>query len=230
MGVTMAAMAILFIFIALALPIFISIIFFVGFIYLGIFSFVYTGEFWIYEDKLEEKLTPRISFTPFLKPRHTYYYWAELESYLLDADLNYGAKKERRYLKLYFANPKREVAINEGNDTETRTQFVAFVTAFEALTKTEPPQPVLPNSNAILNSSKPQPVISAKRRKNFYQRPVGKLLALFFIVLTGILLVVYYFPSLIGIEKISYTSAWKIWAVLIPGTIYISLRAFGNKA
>lgn len=230
----MAAMGVMFWFITLAMPVFITVILFLGFIAFGIFSFVYTGEFWLYDDKLEEKLTPRLSFMPFLKPQHRYYNWSELESYLLDTDLNYSGSNERRYLKLYFINPKREVIINEGNNTTTKEQFINFATAFVNLTGTSatpPLEPEFADISSPISTPAPsgQPTINARKRKGFYQKPIAKILALFFIVVTSTLLAVYYFPSIVGIEKIGFTSAWRIWAVLVPGTLYFSARAFSNK-
>lgn len=248
-GATMFSLFFMFIFIWLGFPIWLTVGLFIAIIYFSIYSFVYTAQYWIYNDRLEESLTPKLSFMPFIKAKQNTYAWADLESYLQDATLTryYG---ERPYLKLYFINPKRQVHINAGNEAFEKKEFAQFIAAFNALTNDNQPQPTInidaetgalpetqqtttvtiPQENtSITNTPSPIKPIHAKAKKSFYETVWAKLLALLFLVITATLIGIYYFPSSFGGIELKGTMGWRLWIIIVPGTLYMMNRAFFSK-
>lgn len=242
-GATFIGMGAMFTLIILGAPVWLTVAVFVGVITLIIFSLLYTGEFWLYNDRLEQKLTPKLPLV--LKPKQTVFYWRDLESYLLDSELS-RSRGERKYIKLYFINPPRTVAFNEGNDAESREQFLAFADKFIALLETketsssdqsvntigESPTTV-ENTTASAEFLKPRPVvekpIKARARKGFYDTIWAKLLTVVFLVCTATITALYFFPEAFGISSLSGRNSWRLWAVLIPGTLYMVGRTFRAK-
>lgn len=236
-GATLFSMAFMFLFIWLGLPIWLTVGLFVAIIYFAIYSFVYTAQYWIYNDRLEESLTPKLSFMPFIKAKQNTYAWTDLETYLQDATLTryYG---ERAYLKLYFKNPKRQVHINAGNEVFEKENFAQFAAAFNALIDNEQPiHPTIKEAETIARqeiekeAAIPAPIkpIHAKAKKSFYDTIWGKLLAILFLLLTATLISIYYFPSSFGGLELKGTAGWRLWVIIVPGTIYMMNRAFFSK-
>lgn len=252
-GATLFSLVFMFIFIWLGLPTWLTVALFVIIIYLAIYSFVYTAQYWIYNDRIVEDLQPKLSFMPFIRAKQNTYAWADLESYLQDVTLTryYG---ERAYLKLYFKNPKRLVHINEGNEAIEKENFAQFLLAFTALIDGDAPQnqttastqpaqnqsvrqnetteaaavPTQPERAAIANASVVKP-IKARAKKSFYNGVGGKILAIVFLVLTATLVGMHFFPDSFGGIKIKGTASWRLWVVILPGTMYLVGRAFFSK-
>lgn len=236
-GATVFSMAFMFLFIALEVPMVLTIALFMGLIFLSIYSFMYSGEYWIDGEQLEEKLTPKLSFMPFLKPKHNFYKWAELDTYIEDTNMN-RYSGEQRYLKLTYKNPKRVVIINEGNNSSTKEQYAFFIHAFNALLADEPvaettiaTEPLLQTTaNTTENIAPTAKPINARQQKSFYQSWAGKALAIFFTLLSAVFLGMYFFPQAFGGLELKGTNSWKLWAIVIPGTIYMLNKAFfSNK-
>lgn len=248
-GATLFSLFFMFIFIWLGLPIWLTVGLFVVIIYLAIYSFVYTAQYWIYNDRMVEDLKPKLGFMPFIKAKQSTYAWVDLETYLQDATLTryYG---ERPYLKLYFKNPKRQVHINAGNEAFEKENFAQFAAAFTALIDDGQPQPtntatatsalqdpILSNEPTpqlhkdVVQPTSPLPIkpIRAKAKMSFYAGVGGKILAVVFLVLTATLLGMYYFPSSFGGIEIKGTASWRLWAIILPGTLYMVSRAFFSK-
>lgn len=240
LGATFFSMAFMFIFIVLGLPMLVTIVLFLGIMFLSIFSFIYDGEYWIDEEQLEEKLTPKLKFMPFLKPQHNFYKWGELDSYLADSNLT-RYSGEQHYLKLVFKTPKRVVNIGEGNNVESKATFINFMAFFNSLLADDAQQTTATENTSPLATVKAQntepqtthsPVkpIKAKAEKSFYDGVWGKVLAIVFLVISALFLAIYFFPAAFGGIELKGTNSWKLWAVLIPGTIYFVNRAFfSNK-
>lgn len=236
LGATFFSMTFMFIFIAMGLPMFVTIVLFLGIMLLSIFSFIYNGEYWIDGEQLEEKLTPKLKFMPFLKPQHNFYNWGDLESYLSDSNMS-RYSGEQRYLKLVFKNPKRVVNVGEGNNMEGKESFTNFMDFFNSLLAEDNPQAEIATANhtnavtethniePATNSSAPKP-IKAKAEKSFYDGIWGKVLAVVFLVISLVFLAVFFFPDAFGGIEIKGTNKWRLFAILIPGTIYFVKRAF----
>ncbi len=252
-GATLFSLVFMFAFIWLGLPTWLTVGLFVVIIYLAIYSFVYTAQYWIYNDRIEEDLKPKLSFMPFIKAKQNTYAWADLETYLQDATLTryYGL---RPYLKLYFKNPKRLVHINAGNEAVEKENFAQFVIAFNALidggeqpqdylttpveqtqnqsvehkTTEEIAVPNQPENAAITNVSAIKP-IKVKPKKSFFDGVGGKILAVVFLVLTATLLGMNFFPDSFGGIEIKGSASWRLWVVILPGTMYLVSRAFFSK-
>lgn len=246
-GVVFAAMFVgmgaMFALIMVGSPVWLTVALFLGVITVVIFSFIYTGEFWLYNDRLEQKLTPKLAFI--LKPKQAVYYWRDLESYLLDSELT-RSSGERKYIKLYFINPTRVVAFNEGNDADTRQQFAAFASKFIELLDTKDTQvddqsvkpvvesfPTAENTGVSNELETHQPVvekpIKARARRGFYDTIWAKLLTVVFLVCTAIITALYFFPETFGISPLNGGNSWRLWAILIPGTLYMMGRTFWTK-
>lgn len=241
-GATALGMGFMFAFIWLGLPMWLTVGLFIGIIFFSIYSFVYTAQYWIYNDRLVEKLDPKLSFMPFLKPQQNTYLWADLDSYLADSTLTryYG---ERPYLRLDFINPKRRVQIGAGNEKYEKENFSVFAAAFSALLAADAPatttiqsEPAPPKPTAtVVESAIPTPTpapakpIHAKAQKSFYEGIWGKLLAVVFLLFTAVLLAIKFFPEAFGIQELSGTANWKLFAVVVPGTLYMMNRAFFSR-
>jgi hypothetical protein len=242
-GATFAGMGAMFTLIIVGAPVWLTVAVFLGVIALVIFSLIYTGEFWLYNDRLEQKLTPKLPIV--LKPKQAVYYWRDLDSYLLDSELT-RSSGERKYIKLYFINPNRVVAFNEGNDADTRRQFAAFAEKFvvlldtkEAIDSDQSVKSVIdaPDSpeNTIADAEylQPQPIIEnpikARRREGFYDTIWAKILTLVFLVCTAIILALYFFPETFGLSPLNGRNSWRLWAILIPGTLYMMGRTYWTK-
>ncbi|MGV3596920.1 MAG: hypothetical protein ACO1PI_03575 [Bacteroidota bacterium] len=242
-GATFAGLGAMFTLIILGAPVWLTVIVFIGIIALIIFSLLYTGEFWLYNDRLEQKLTPKLPLA--LKPKQAVFYWRDLESCLLDSELS-RSSGERKYIKLYFINPPRTVAFNEGNDAESRERFAAFADKFIALLDTEKTSGNDQSVNTVIESApttenaeannayvKQQPVvekpIKARARKGFYNTIWAKLLTVVFLVCTATITALYFFPETFGISSLSGRNSWRLWAIIIPGTLYMMSRTFWAK-
>lgn len=238
---TFVSMAFMFGFIAMGVPIFITIAVFLGIMFLSIFSFVYDGEYWIDGNQLEEKLTPKLKFMPFIKAQHNFYKWGDLESYLSDSNMN-RYSGEQRYLKLVFKDPKRVVNVGEGNTALSKESFTNFLNHFGNLladdssdapaanTSSQPSTTVkAQNSEQDTNTTSTTKPIKAKAEKSFYDGVWGKVLAIVFLGITVVFLAIFLFPDAFGGIKMNGTSKWRLFAVLIPGTIYFVSRAFFKK-
>lgn len=236
-GVVSAGMSFMFICFALGVPLLVIIILFLIIMFGGVFSAIYTGEYWLYEDGLEEKLAPKIKGSPFSRPRHTKYLWADLDTYLLDADASSGT--ERKYLKLYFNSPKRSVVIGEGDKDITQQQFADFTLKFAALLQpahiTKQTLDMVGDAQPIAgkqqSTAKPFPAgtIRAKPRTSFYDKPAGKITTVLLCAFTAVAIIVYLFPGIIGAKEFSASNSWRVWAVLVPGCIYMASRSFRKK-
>lgn len=237
-GATVVSMAFMFAFIALGLPMILTIVLFLGIMFLAIFSFMYNGEYWIDGHQLEEKLTPKLKFMPFLKPQHNFYKWDELDSYLSDSNTGrYGG--EQRYLKLVFKGPKRVATIGDGTDVNGKESFTNFLTFFSSLladdgqvtqsnsvdTPVSTHETVSSTQTETIATPSAKP-IKAKAEKSFYEGIWGKVLAIFFLLISITFMTVYFFPELFGGIKLKGTNSWKLWAIVIPGTLYMMKRAF----
>lgn len=242
-GAVFMGMGAMFTLILLGAPVWLTVAVFVGVIALIIFSLLYTGEFWLYNDRLEQKLTPKLPLV--LKPKQAVFYWRDLESYLLDSELS-RSRGERKYIKLYFVNPVRIVAFNEGNDAESREQFLAFADKFIALLDTKETSSNDQSVKSIVESpataektavstdfEKEQSVvekpIKARARKGFYDTIWAKLLTVAFLVCTATIMALYFFPETFGISSLNGRNSWRLWAILIPGTLYMMSRTFWAK-
>lgn len=235
LGATFFSMAFMFLFIVLQVPMILTIGLFLGIMFLSIFSFIYNGEYWIDGNQLEEKLTPKLKFMPFLKPQHNFYKWEDLDSYLADSNMS-RYSGEQYYLKLVFKNPKRVVNIGDGNNAYGKETFKNFITFFNSLladdaqqttanSTTTSPITEAQNSEPKTNNPTVKP-IRAKAEKSFYDGVWGKILAIVFLVISVIFLAIYFFPDAFGGIELKGTNSWRLWAVLIPGTIYFMNRAF----
>jgi F0F1-type ATP synthase assembly protein I len=233
---TFISMGFMFLFIILEFPFFLTIALFLGIMFLSIFSFMYTGEYWINGQQLEEKLTPKLKFMPFLKPQHNFYTWGELDSYLEDSNMT-RYSGEQRYLKLTFKNPRRVVSISEGNTVSSKETYAKLLNTFNSFLAEEstenPPSTQTTTSDTIVsetnssNESTPQPKpIKAKAEKSFYEGIGGKILAILFLLLSIVLLLMYFVPQAFGGIEIKGSNSWKLWAIVIPGTLYMMKRAF----
>jgi hypothetical protein len=237
LGATFFSLGFLFVMILIGLPTFLLVALFIGAIFLAIYSFTYTGQFWLFDDRIEEKLTPKLSFSPFIKTRQNVYNLADLDSYIFDSEMTryYG---ERKYLKLYFKS-HRVISINEGNDADTRKHFAAFVAVMldminpsdtptpaisEPLISTDNPAPIQ-NPEVVLQ---PLPKIQARLRKNFYKTFWGKAITIAFVVLTATLLLVAILPAVFGVSGLGFANNWRLWVILLPGTLYMVNRTFGK--
>ncbi len=195
---------------------------------------MYAGEYWINEQQLEEKLTPKLKFIPFLKPQHNFYTWAELDSYLEDSNMT-RYSGEQRYLKLIFKNPRRVVSISEGNTVSSKETFAKFLNTFNSLLaddgkinthNTEAATTTKPETTSESESTPQSKPIKAKAEKSFYEGTGGKILAIIFLLLSIVLLLMYFVPEAFGGIEIKGTNSWKLWVIVLPGSLYMMKRAF----
>jgi hypothetical protein len=245
MGAPGFSLSFMLVLVVLGLPMFLLVVLFIGSIFLAIYSFTYEGRFWLFDDRVEEQLTPKLSFSPFIKPKQNVYNLSELESYLFDSDMTryYG---ERKYLKLFFAHPKRVIAINEGNEADTKKQFAAFAQAFflivndasgiadkvipadaEVTTTIADNTPTAPTAAAQVTTFPNN--LHARARKGFYKTFLGKIVTMAFVVLTAYLLLVAIFPSAFGLSGFGFANSLKLGVLVLPGTVYMVGRTFGKQ-
>jgi hypothetical protein len=161
-----------------------------------IFVLLKKSRFELTDTGITETLMPYLEIVPG-KPKVKQFSWSQIKTYLLDENWNrsWGMQK---YLKINF--PGYQMAIWEGK-TETEKQ------AFQKL------------SDYFLTQ-----VSMERRKKSFYDKPLAKVLALFFAGMT----LFFVFLAYLGI--LSPTSLIRLAVVLIPGSILFLNRVFRKPA
>jgi hypothetical protein len=145
--------------------------------------------------------------------------WDQIASWTVDADQVRGVG-ERRYVDLRMRNGHR-LKFREPNELADDPQFTAIATALEAYAT---------GSAAVSDGPAAAPALPAsalpERRPGFYERPIAKFVASVFILCTLALLGV----AATRPELVNGANAFRIGAVLVPGTLYVAWRAFRRRA
>jgi len=144
------------------------------------------------DSELMETLSPYLGFIK-TKPVIKKFSWSQIKSFLLDENWNRSMGMQK-HLKINF--PGYQMTLWEGKyDFEKK--------AFEELSQyflTRAPQTL--------------------KKKSFYDKPLAKLLALFFVVMTGVFIVL----TALGIMTPS--GLLKLAFVIVPGTLLFLNRVF----
>jgi hypothetical protein len=77
----------------------------------------------------------------------------------------------------------------------------------------------------VLERSKPAPPPLIKRKKGFYESVWGKIVSVFFLIFTALLIIFYFFFP--GYLKV--THLYRLAFILVPGTFYLVYRTFFSR-
>ena len=159
------------------------------------------------------------------RPKERFIEWKDIKSYRNDTDFKRNLQ-EYEYLKLYLRKSPSQIWItNDGG----RVSFEAFRDKFLELIgdaeKGKDSAQSVPN--AVSDSPLEVKVIKdamsdIKRKPSFYAGIFAKILTVFFILLTVALFVFGYFN---GMRMANW---FRLAAILLPGTLYMSYRVFIN--
>lgn len=165
--------------------------------------------------------------------------WANITSYKNDTDkTRYGGEYE--YLKLYLNISPGEVWITNQQDDAGFQQFkTAFLqkvetinsepknadnTPYQPLTKAGINPTTYDNSGARNISTQPAVLSSQiKERKSFYETFFAKLLTLFFIMVTILLIWV------VSYKGMHINNWFKLMFIVLPGTVYMIYRVYFSQ-
>lgn len=139
--------------------------------------------------------------------------WANIKDYQIGSDLNRGFR-EYNYLKLRSVNPSMRIKISD--TASNMNSFLTFREQFESLVQNHN------SANGAQFSDKPLTPI--KRKKDFYQTTSAKLITAFFVAMS--LAFIWY---AIRADSIRTSNLFRIFVVIVPGTIYLSYRVFYRK-
>lgn len=142
--------------------------------------------------------------------------WSSVESWIIDEDM-FRDVGRRRYAEIRFHGGHR-IRFRAGDGADPEERFEEFAAAFQRCLPAPAgaAAPGAPASAASAATSLP------RRRRNFYQRPIGKLVAIALslasigLLYAGITMP-QYFPD---------TGWWKIVVILVPGCAYMLWRSF----
>ena len=186
------------------------------------------------DDGILEKLSGLFSWSR-LKQEENFYAFTELKFFKIDYDLNRSFKK-RNYIKLQFSKDRKLNIFSKTGEEDL--DFENFKTGFELKIKALPnikSTEVNKNSEnkSIKNSENPIPQGNIREipieKPGFYKTRLAKVLAIFLIVLSAILGSILWYPESLGIESVKNYHIDKFLYIILPGTIYIGIRAFSNK-
>ncbi len=161
----------------------------------SIFVLLKKSQFEMTETGITETLMPYLEIMPG-KPKLKQFTWTQIKSFLLDENWNrsWGMQK---YLKINF--PGYQMAIWEGKTDSEKQAFQKLSDYFLAHAPTE------------------------RRKKSFYDKPLAKVLALFFVVMTGVFIV------LVALDMMTPSGFLKLSFVIIPGTLLFLNRVFKKQ-
>jgi len=161
------------------------------------------------------------SIKPFLQTRKAFvrsFTWEEVESYKVGIDMD-RQHKEYNYLHLDVTKAPKSIRINDQNaDMATFLSFRnVFVDQIESY-----------NSSADNTLFKARdgahPIHHVKAKQDFYKSIWAKLLTIVFVVFS-VLAIIYVSKT----SDVRATNLYRIFIVVIPGTIYMFYRVFLRK-
>lgn len=180
----------------------------------------------IRDNGILEKLIGRFSWSK-LKQEENFYAFTDLKLYKIDYDLNRSFKK-RNYIKLQFSKNRRLNIFSKSGEEDLdfenfKTVFELKIRAFQNIKFTD--------ENKISENFIPQGNIREIpiEKSGFYKTRLAKVLAIFLIVLSAILGSILWYPESLGIESVKNYHIDKFLYIILPGTIYIGIRAFSDK-
>lgn len=215
----MAGMGLMFLTISAGLPTVFSFIGLFGGI-LGVFGFcIATIRYTLFENGIQQDIKRKIPYWLWKKESVRFFEWTDIQSFKRDSDLTRGGK-EYQYLKLYLRKAPHQIWITNQIDAHG---FEDFSTAFLNLKQEAAEQ----KQKTSLLSAKPEASSAAlqevKEKKSFYDTYWAFLITLFFVIVSGLLLV---FGFLLGMGANNW---WKLFFVILPGTSYMVYRVFIKK-
>lgn len=147
--------------------------------------------------------------------------WNLINSYKIDRDMS-KSLKSYYFIKLYLNVAPKQIWITDQVDKEG---FERFKFEFEKLIREHT---ILRaendfNTRSISNVEDIRPQY-VKRKKGFYSTILAKIVTLFFVILSILLLI---FAIQSGMRA---TNWFRLGVVIIPGTIYMVYRVFLDKA
>jgi hypothetical protein len=146
--------------------------------------------------------------------------WNQINSYKIDRDMS-KSLKSYYFIKLYLNVPPKQIWITDQIDKDG---FERFKFEFEKLVQEHAniraENDYNPRSMRNIEDIRPQYV---KRKKGFYSTIFAKIVTLFFVVLSILLLI---FAIQSGMRA---TNWFRLGVVIIPGTIYMVYRVFFDK-
>ncbi len=217
------ALALMFIPMALGVPVLICALFFILSIYYLIRILTAKATYTLNESGVSRILKPNLFESFWSKRIHTHLHWNEIESYVIGSDATRGLQ-EYNYLTIKSSNHK--FSINDKNGDvkgfdNFKNTFVKFATSYNAnIVKGHLNKEVTENSSkASTLDEKP-----IKREKSFYETLFAKILTIFFVFLSVALLL---FLIQTGNTRIS--NWFRFLILIIPGTLYMVYRVFVEK-
>lgn len=188
---------------------------FLTLIYGVIYILIQRASYRVYEDGLEEVLAPFTGKWSLRGSSKNFYRWDDLEHYTEGGEMTRGLW-ERPYLKLKFKGQKMVRLY-----ASFQQDVAGFVTFKEKLMRVALDVNRLEGETMGNDKKLKLPV----RRKNFYERPIGKVVTVFFMLVTAAAIALAIrIPEAVGV-----TSAFRILFLLIPGTLYMMYKSFGRR-
>ncbi|MCB9261194.1 MAG: hypothetical protein H6607_02305 [Flavobacteriales bacterium] len=219
---TAAGMGLMFMGIMTGLHVYICMALLFGGILL-VFGFsIATIKYEIFDDGITQQIRRKIPYQLWKKEENRTINWHEVKSYKIDFDKNRSGK-EYEYIKLYLKKSPGQIWIT---DQINRTGFVEFKEVFlQIIEKHEPQKPTATpqTERAVQPPQLKAEHIVIERKSSFYDTFFAKIVTVFFLILTAILLAIGF------IHGFSGTQWWKVNIILLPGTIYMMRRVFFAK-
>ncbi len=221
-GITVfVSMNVLFLTMAIGIPVFIDTILFVLVMYATIRMLSGNTVFTLSRDGIQQEITPNWKSRKIVKKT---FYWSDIHSYVRGIDMN-RSHQEYGYLHIDVTGEPGMLRISD--DKGNKEDFAKLADTFEEWVK---------ELNVSDNSSKKEEKTESSIRENmddfvghiehkptFYQRPIAKLLTIGFIVLSAFLL---NFAITQGMREFNW---FRLLIVVIPGTLYMVYRVFYAK-
>ena len=218
------AMTIMLLAIMAGLPVLLNVAFLVGTTYLVIMALIQKAVYSVDKNGLLENVSPLVKRFSLRKSREQFYPWSDLEFYTDGSEMTRGMW-EKPYLKLKFKG-HRTLQIYPSYQENTAAFLILRDFLLQIIaehTQSEGTNMEASNKDSLIPASPPK--FKAIRKRSFYERPIAKVIAIFFMLVSAALVAF----ALQYRDEINTTNMWRIGAVIVPGTVYLMYRAFAGQ-
>jgi len=201
---------------SIGVPVFISVLFLLGAITLGIgFIGAYTS-YYVNNEGILQEVKPFKWMPIKLKPLTRSFDWGDIKSYKTGSDLS---RSMQRYNYLYISVRKMPYQLRLSDDQSDKVALQEFTAAFEmALSKF-----ITVNQPFAMSAADQHQPVRILHKPDFYHTRFAHLLFWFFILIVAAIAWVMFTTG-----NVQERYLWRFSAVIVPGMGYMAYRLYGR--
>ena len=197
------------------MPMLVSMIALIGGIFLILSFFLHNATYTVSVDGLKVTYIPKFRWA-LVKTSERSFRWTDIKAYKLEDNIRKNTLDVKKVFTIYPKNHP-SIVINNSTDTE-KAEIANFYEAFVKFGKAEPA--AVSQAQPVERSDK----FKIIRKKSFFEKPIAKVVAIFFVAVTILIIAA---VALFG--AFSPANLFRIFVVLIPGTIFLLYKSFQRK-